>query len=621
MDFKFANYRFLSESLMLYRDNELIPLKRNQAVLLRYFLSAPDGIHSKDDIIDFVWQGRVVTEQVVFQTISQLRSIVGTNAIQTFSKKGYKWQLPLEILEVTETLELKSLVTTKPIENYSPSTTSSVTSKAQGNKAQGNKIYYAAAVFAVFLFIMFASFNQSDVSETKLSIAVPIAVETLEPLTISFNQSVLVAIANDSRFNSQKVNLVSSIKQYFSAPKYQWLQAGLNPKDWLLWGEVLPSDKGMFFRYTITNETFTWQGYVFSEELVGLEQEFIKRLHQLDDLGVFVSSALPMDLAVLSSIHKKAPTDPEITLLLAKYYINANQTDIGLTYLDKLTKLNSAFAQKPYQAMAYYHTGKVYKQRGHYVLAQGQFDKMAKVLKDTPLTHLQLDIVNANAWLAYAQANSTNMFSVLASGFSILDETNDPLALFELHILYSILAEKTAHHDKKYNHLNEAQALLLQHKLDESNLAIVYYHFALFSQDNNKAKPYLKRILALSRTANNYWVQDQAFELLVQNYIEEGEFLLAHTLFEKQLTSPVKMVLKAGVYQAQQQNDLALPLLKKAFELAQLEYDIYTGLRAALGLYRLTKAIPNTQAKYWAYLEKNAEENWLKQHNVITASE
>ena len=48
MDFKFANYRFLSESLMLYRDDELIPLKRNQAVLLRYFLSAPDGIHSKD---------------------------------------------------------------------------------------------------------------------------------------------------------------------------------------------------------------------------------------------------------------------------------------------------------------------------------------------------------------------------------------------------------------------------------------------------------------------------------------------------------------------------------------------------------------------------------------------
>jgi len=107
----------------------------------------------------------------------------------------------------------------------------------------------------------------------------------------------------------------------------------------------------------------------------------------------------------------------------------------------------------------------------------------------------------------------------------------------------------------------------------------------------------------------------------VQNYIEEEEFLLAHTLFEKQLTSPVKMVLKAGVYQAQQQNELAMPLLKKAFELARLDYDIYTGLRAALGLYRLTKTIPNTQAKYWAYLEKNAEENWLKEHNVITASE
>ena len=359
----------------------------------------------------------------------------------------------------------------------------------------------------------------------------------------------------------------------------------------------------------------------FNKNLAALTSTFIKRIHQLDNLGVFASAVMPMDLAVVSSMHKKEPTDTEITLLLAKYYINANQGDVALTYLDKMIKKNTTFADRPYQAQAYYTIGKLYKHRGHYALAQSYFDEMAKVLANTPLVHLQRDITNANAWLAYSQGNSKKMFSVLADGLSLLDEAKNPLALFELHILYSILAEKTGNHNKKYDHLNEAQALLLAHKLDESNLANVYYHFALFSQDNIKAIPYLKRIISLARTTNNYWVQDQAFALLVQNYIEEKDFTLAHALFDAKLSSSVKMVLKAKIYQAQQQRELALALLRKAFELARLEYDIYTGLAAALVLYQLTSDKPNTQAKYWAYLEKNAEQEWLKQHNVITANE
>lgn len=108
MEIIFANYRFLPEPLILYLDEELIPLKRNQAMLLHFFLSEPEKIHSKDDIMDSVWQDKVVSEQVVFQTISQLRSILGENTIQTFSKKGYKWKLPLEIRTDNNTVNSKT---------------------------------------------------------------------------------------------------------------------------------------------------------------------------------------------------------------------------------------------------------------------------------------------------------------------------------------------------------------------------------------------------------------------------------------------------------------------------------------------------------------------------------
>jgi hypothetical protein len=246
---------------------------------------------------------------------------------------------------------------------------------------------------------------------------------------------------------------------------------------------------------------------------------------------------------------------------------------------------------------------------------------MEKILTQTPLTHLWLDLISAKAWLAYAQGDAEYMFEILVSGLSLLENKSDEINLFKLHILYSILAEKTGNDDKKYDHLNQAQALLLAHNLDESNLAIVYYHFAIFSQDNHKATPYLNKILALPRTNNNYWVQDQAFKLLVQNYIEEKHYSLAHNLFEKKLNSPVKLVLKGNVYQAQNQPKLARPLFKKAFDLARLEHDIYTGLAAALGLYHLMKDEPKNQGIYWAYLQKNADKNWLKQHKVLTASQ
>ena len=96
MEVKFAEYRFLRDQLILYKHDEIVPLKHTQALLLDYFLAQPSGIHSKDAIMSSVWKDKVVSEQVVFQTISQLRAILGSNAIKTFSKKGYQWQIAIE---------------------------------------------------------------------------------------------------------------------------------------------------------------------------------------------------------------------------------------------------------------------------------------------------------------------------------------------------------------------------------------------------------------------------------------------------------------------------------------------------------------------------------------------
>ena len=88
MKYAFNDFVFDSEQLTLYKNNEVIACRYNEAKLLALFLSEPARIFSKDDILERVWAGKVVSEQAVFQNISVLRTLFGENAIKTFSKKG-----------------------------------------------------------------------------------------------------------------------------------------------------------------------------------------------------------------------------------------------------------------------------------------------------------------------------------------------------------------------------------------------------------------------------------------------------------------------------------------------------------------------------------------------------
>ena len=95
MDYYFNNFKFNSQSFLLTQNDQPLPIRNNEANLLAFLLANPAQIHSKDTILENVWAGRVVSEQAVFQAVSNLRNLFGEDAIKTFSKKGYQWQIPL----------------------------------------------------------------------------------------------------------------------------------------------------------------------------------------------------------------------------------------------------------------------------------------------------------------------------------------------------------------------------------------------------------------------------------------------------------------------------------------------------------------------------------------------
>ncbi|WP_281557004.1 winged helix-turn-helix domain-containing protein [Thalassomonas sp. RHCl1] len=600
MEARFAEYRFACDQLILYKHKEIIPLKRNQALLLNFFITNPDGIHSKDAIMNAVWQNKVVSEQVVFQTISQLRAIFGTDAIKTFSRKGYKWQLAVHLASAIDSEPADTVFTEK-------------TPQVRKRSHWAAFIFGALVAVGIYLLQALTANEQVTLHLVQSGDSTTAQQKTLPQLSTR-------AITQDDIFTIEPTQKSHSARQLFAAPKLAWQQSNVPEGEWLLWTDTFSSDKGIFLNYGLSQDSRYWHGYVYAETHEQLSQKLSERLTQLHQLGLFSQSNNKLDISTLTSMKAIAPDDPDLLLLLANYYLEVQQLDVAMTYAQKLTNLDLSYGFSPYRAKAHWLIAELYKKRHKYQLASNSLNKMSATLADTPLWALSYENISAKAWLAYKQHDFDTMFKVLDQAIEFGQKQGEPLTLFELHIMYSILARKGGDDHKKYAHLNEAQALLLKHELDESNFAVVFYHFAIFTQDNNKALPYLEKILALPRTARNGWIIDHASEMLIDHYIEQQEYDLALSSIDTQLESPKNMLLLAKIYHAQQAQEKARPYLEKAFELARLQYKTRIAIDSALMLFQLNAHQPEVQAEYMAYLQGNANKKWLKKQMDILAS-
>lgn len=601
MEVKFAEYRFQREQLTLYKQQEIIPLKHTQALLLDFFLADPEAIHSKEAIMDAVWQGKVVSEQVVFQTISQLRALFGSAAIKTFSKKGYQWQLIIE-QEVVGTNEL----TKNSVEQHSYSSNKTTSLKPTGNL----KWFIAAAI--VVLSLAFYWLKSAVATDKVVFHLVEATVNKTAENTI--NHVTLASLSAERNDNIAIIpsDKVMSARQSFLSPKRAWQLSNMPQDDWLLWTVNYQGNHGVFLNYGLAKGSGYWHGYVYAETEQQLANNLAQRLIELEQLGLFLPENTKLDITALDSMIKRAPDDVDLLLLLAKHYFDIKQYDVALTYAQKLIKVSSTNAGKPYRAKAHWLMAEIYNKRGKYQLASHALKNMSDTLEDTSIWPLQFKHIKASAWLAKAQADFDSMFRILDNGLKFGRNQGDALLQFELHILYSILAKKGGDDHKKYAHLNAAQALLLKHQLDESNFAVVYYHFAIFSTELSDAVPYFEKILALPKTAHNAWIVDHATELLIDQYIKRQDFQLALTLLEDIKGSAKYMLSMARIYHAKKASEKARDHFEKAFELARLNYEVHIGIDSALMLYQLTKQQPEIQAQYLDYLKRNANADWLE---------
>ena len=80
---------------LLERDGQSVKLKPRAMDVLVYLADHAGEVVSTDELISIVWQGRVVGDGTVYQSINQLRQALGDGArkaeyIETIAKRGYR---------------------------------------------------------------------------------------------------------------------------------------------------------------------------------------------------------------------------------------------------------------------------------------------------------------------------------------------------------------------------------------------------------------------------------------------------------------------------------------------------------------------------------------------------
>src|SRR6476619_1141243 len=96
MSFWFAPFRLDVNSEQLWREDEAIALRPKTFAVLRYLVEHPGQVVTKDELLDVVWAGTVVSDTVLKSCIRELREALKDDAqrpqyIATAHRRGYRF--------------------------------------------------------------------------------------------------------------------------------------------------------------------------------------------------------------------------------------------------------------------------------------------------------------------------------------------------------------------------------------------------------------------------------------------------------------------------------------------------------------------------------------------------
>ena len=565
MEFSFNQFRFDCEREVLTKDGEVIPLNDKALKLLALFIENPEKIHSKQDILDTIWRDRVVSEQVIFQNISHLRGIFGSQAIKTFSKKGYQWQLPLTSNTTANTqmprAEQCSIenIATQP----SPSEEESKKpEKLSHSKVQNSKLVLIAVTLLTLLALILFWQITTNSSENVLP-----------------KSQVNRVITNTHQVQSiETLNHIES-KAVFDSPYETWQKESLNDSQWLVGKIHYDLKSGHALRFHIQGAKRGWSDYIYGATAAETEEIYLALIKKIAAIDFLTIPSEHAALSALTVLFNKYPQDDLLNRALAKQYLQADQFSQAISHTNNLYSENRLS-----KGLLLLIQSKVLAEQHQFELSKNLAQQAASLFSSLALPQLEADALLVKSWNFMGKEEFISGIKVLNKALNKARVSNEKLLELDILLTQSMMAYKNKQSDMALSLVDLAKQIIELHGLNAVHYIQINAIEARFSKDNNeKLNHYLASINSTYSPVYEHYYYRAAIAAR-DIFIEKGQFQAALDTQKPWQRLSFASLSKAKIAIAQGDIEQALALGQQAFTTAKINHDKTDALDAALFL-------------------------------------
>lgn len=648
MYYYFQDYQFDSNSLLLSQQGQLLVLRNNEARLLHFFLSTPAQVYSKEQILAAVWQDKVVSEQAVFQAISNLRQQFGDSAIRTFPKKGYQWQIATESAEVARTAEPTDRDTApKPVAQPAALLTDSphIPPAAQ---------LHRLALYGIWLLIGLAAvvgLTSWWPSQTPQQVVKPATAATTEPavqLMLQFfmadeqGQTPLVAdsfSANVRQVLLQKTDwqitappATASEAQLWASPELfiKPDQIKAEPRhaadSILLTGRLSISQNQYRLWLALQGAQNRWQYLLQAGSEAELQQQLIDLLQFIVPQPVlWTSQDQRLIHAQWQLLIHQAPSHTPSQLQLQKSRVQSELSlgDFAAAQLhsEQLLLLAQQQQDLPQQVFALQQQADIALRQMNVDRAQQLLDRATALAEQTGDVRLQALQHRLYFGIWYARGQFAKLEADLLQALQLARQLDDQALVAKLLMDLTLASFKFALPAKQNDYFIQTQNQLTALQLAPENFAELELFSGINVKDKQQAEQLFLQALQRFTPQQRSGTKSQLQQQLVTLYLRQQRPDAARALFLPDTEfSAHEQLLLATIAQTEQKMAAALQHANVAFTNASLAGEYLVALEASLLLLQLPAGNETEQAEQARkdtqreYLRKNATPAWLKQH-------
>ena len=460
MRYRFKDFEFDSTSLVLSQNGEAIDIRHNEAKLLALLLEHTGNVLSKEAILSRVWQDKVVSEQAVFQNISHLRSLFGNQAIKTFPKRGYQWQL-----------ETESLSAPRP----NPAHTQEQQDQGAPSKNRPSWLYATLAGLALLFVTLIYRQYQPEVENAD-----PVINLAYIPFPDSVENTRLTLTDNDHFDYTALTDLETAYFEASAELEYPILK---DKHPFVLTGHSRSSDGQTYVDFLLKGPFGEWQGQISATS----KEKAVKQLQQhLKQPFIYelLSAPQPPELkqANLLIAHQQVPNDLITLGRLIDTYTETGEFEKAMVMAEKLA--DSARSQNNMQQAgnAYLHQSRILTRKELFdlsaeklALAIGQFESIGDFKRLADAWH-------AHSWLDHQDGDYPAIKTSLLKAAQLAYDAGDKARELNALTYLSVMAHKHRQETDKYLYLQQAENKMKAYQLPVYHFAKVPFHYAIFAE-------------------------------------------------------------------------------------------------------------------------------------------